>query len=292
MTKKETIKRYHLIIQKLRNFPANFDEIIQFLEIQSEIHGYDFVISKRTFQRDLNDIRTLYNIDIQYDQSKRSYFIEHQEEGSHSERLMEAFDTFNLLNVSEDLTKYVHLEKRKAQGTEHLSDILKAIKDRKHIQFSYKKFTDEPASTRTIAPLGLKEYRNRWYILGRDTDDQEIKNFGFDRINNLKITSQHFENEKVFDLSEYYNHSFGVNRPVNAQPIKIVLSFHPYQGKYIKTLPLHHSQEVIEDNDKELRVSLYIYPTYDFWIEIQSMGNKVKVIEPNNLKELVDELNK
>lgn len=292
MTKKESISRYHLIIQKLRNFPADFDEILDFLKLQSDIHGYDFVISKRTFQRDLNDIRTLYNIDIQYDKTKRAYYIDQQEDSSYSERLMEAFDTFNLLNVSEDLTQYVHLEKRQPQGTEHLSVLLKAIKNRNLIQFSYEKFTEIQKDKREVAPLGLKEYRNRWYVLGRDMEDQQIKNFGFDRLQDLVVTKDKFEVDTKFDLTEYYKHSFGVNRPVSGKPIKIVLSFHPYQGKYIKTLPLHHSQEVLIDDEKELRISLYIYPTYDFWIEVQSMEDRVTVIEPADLKKMVDELNK
>lgn len=288
LTKKETIKRYHLIIQKLRSFPANFEEILQYLEMQSEIHGYDFNISKRTFQRDLNDIRSLYNIDIQYDKMKRAYYIDFQEEGAYSDRLMEAFDTFNLLNVSEDLTRYVHLEKRQPQGTEHLSVLLKAIKSQNCIEFSYKKFTDEPQSKRRIEPLGLKEYRNRWYVLGKDVEDQQIKNFGFDRLQELVVTKDNFEVDSSFNLSHYYKHSFGVNRPIDKEPIEIVLSFHPYQGKYIKTLPLHHSQKVIIDTDKELRISLFIYPTYDFWIEIQSLGDNVKVLSPQNLKELTN----
>lgn len=290
MTKKETIKRYHLIIQKLRNFPANFDEIIQFLEIQSEIHGYDFVISKRTFQRDLNDIRMLYNIDIQYDNTKRAYYINYQEEENHALRLMEAFDTFNLLNVSEDLSQFVHLERRQPQGTEHLSEVLNAIKKNHLISFTYRKFTDEESSERRIEPLGLKEYRNRWYILGKDREDGNIKNFGFDRIQNINIKEERFKTPVNFNLKDYYKHSFGVNRPIDQDPATIILSFIPYQGKYIKTLPLHHSQEVLMDNEMEFRISLYIYPTYDFWLEIQSMGDKVKVIEPSNLKELVDEM--
>lgn len=289
MTKKESIARYHLIIQRLRTFPANFDEITQHLEIQSEIHGYDFNISKRTFQRDLNDIRTLYNIDIQYDKSKKSYFIYYQEEGAYSERLMEAFDTFNLLNVSEDLTQFIHLEKRQPQGTEYLSVLLKAIKKHNYIKFSYKKFTDEPKTIREIEPLGLKEYRNRWYVLGKDLEDQEIKNFGFDRLQELEVLTKKFNPHSHFDLAKYYEHSFGVNRPVNGDPVKIVLSFSPYQGKYIKTLPLHHSQEVVIDNEKEFRISLYIYPTYDFWIEIRSMGDNVRIVEPNNLRKLMNE---
>ena len=69
------------------------------------------------------------------------------------------------------------------------------------------------------------------------------------------------------------------------KPEKIVLSIEPFQGKYIKSLPLHETQEVLIDNDKELRVSLNIYPTYDFKQEILSMGENVKVLEPADFAE-------
>jgi predicted DNA-binding transcriptional regulator YafY len=58
------------------------------------------------------------------------------------------------------------------------------------------------------------------------------------------------------------------------------LSFTPFQGKYIKSLPLHETQQILIDNEKELRISLHIYLMPDFKMEILSMGENVKVLEP------------
>ena len=66
MSKRESIGRYNLIIRKLRKSPASLGEIMAFLELESEIQGYNYIVSRRTFIRDLEDIRSLYNIDIQY----------------------------------------------------------------------------------------------------------------------------------------------------------------------------------------------------------------------------------
>lgn len=59
MSKKESLIRYNLIIKKLRKFHATFEEIMAYLAFESALQEYDFNVSKRTFQRDLNDIRTV-----------------------------------------------------------------------------------------------------------------------------------------------------------------------------------------------------------------------------------------
>jgi len=74
MSKRESIARYNLVIKKLRKHPASFAEISDYLSLESELQDYNFNVSKRTFQRDLEDIRSLYNIDIQFDFSRRADF--------------------------------------------------------------------------------------------------------------------------------------------------------------------------------------------------------------------------
>jgi predicted DNA-binding transcriptional regulator YafY len=65
MSKREYILRYMLIIRRLRNKrQATFEEINSFLILESELQGYRLSISKRTFQRDLNEIRSLFNTDF------------------------------------------------------------------------------------------------------------------------------------------------------------------------------------------------------------------------------------
>lgn len=69
--KKEAVIRSRLILSKLRSKASNFDEINDFLMQKEEIQSYNFGISKRTFQRDLQDIAYIFSIDIAYDFSIR-----------------------------------------------------------------------------------------------------------------------------------------------------------------------------------------------------------------------------
>ena len=140
MSKRESITRYSLIIKKLRKTPATFNEISDYLLLESELQEYNFNVSKRTFKRDIEDISSLYNIDIVYDFSRKVYYIDFDEQSEINERIFEAFDTFNALNISDRLSDYIHFEKRGPQGTENLFGLLHAIKNKVQICFSYQKF--------------------------------------------------------------------------------------------------------------------------------------------------------
>ncbi|MCC6186039.1 MAG: WYL domain-containing protein [Chitinophagaceae bacterium] len=75
--------------------------------------------------------------------------------------------------------------------------------------------------------------------------------------------------------------------PSDDKPQDIILSFDPLQGKYIKSLPLHETQQILEDNDIELRIKLKLYVTQDLYMELLSYGANIKVIEPKLLAKQV-----
>jgi predicted DNA-binding transcriptional regulator YafY len=285
MSRRESISRCNLIIKKLRRAPATFKEISDYLELESELQDYNFTLSTRTFQRDLVEIRSIYNIDIQYDFSGRVYFIESDQQSEVSERIMEAFDTFSALNLAEKLSEYIWLEKRKPQGSENLYGILHSIKNRQIISFTYHKYWGDEVTGRIVKPYALKEFKNRWYLLGNDQKDSLIKCFALDRLSNLFITRNHFQFPDDFNVNDYFKYSFGIIRSDDELPQDIILSFDPFQGKYIKSLPLHESQEILDDNENELLIKLTLYITHDFLMEILSYGENVKVIKPDCLIE-------
>ena len=283
MTKRASIARYNLIINKLRRRPATFAEIEELLNNESELQGYNFNVSKRTFQRDRDDIRSLYKIDIQFDFSKQVYYIDIDDNPEANERILEAFDTFNALNLSERLSKHIHFEKRKPQGTEHLYGVLYAIKNQIQIKFVYQKYWENQLTERIAEPYALKEFKNRWYVLSKDLGDNKIKSFALDRITDLEILNKKFNFPKNFDVTEHYRYCFGIISPNGHQPELIILSFNSFQGKYIKSLPLHESQQILIDNEDELRIQLKLFITHDFFMELLSYGQNLKVIKPQSL---------
>lgn len=283
MSKRESIARYNLIIKKLRKHPASFAEIADYLALESELQDYNFNVSKRTFQRDLEDIRSLYNIDIQFDFSRKVYFLDFDEQPDVNERILEAFDTFNALNLSDRLSNNIHFEKRRPQGTENLYGLLHAIKNQLQIKFTYQKFWEDELTKRNVEPYALKEFRNRWYVLANDLKDNKVKSFALDRLSDLDITKKRFQFPDDFNVNRHYKYCFGIISPNGHKPEEIELSFDPFQGKYIKTLPLHESQQILIDNEKELRIKLTLFITHDFFMELLSYGENLRVIKPECL---------
>ena len=289
MSKRAYISRYLLIIKKIKAKPyATSEELQAYLEkqmdhLQMQDDTLNMGISKRTLQRDIKDIKNLFGVDITYSKTSKGYFINQSEmENMNFERMMEAFDLFNSLNIAQDLKPFIHLEKRKPQGTDNLYGLLHAIKNKLQIKFAYQKFWEEEITERTVAPYGLKEFKNRWYLMAKDSKDGHVKSFALDRLSKLEITSNSFEFTCAYNIEESYRYCFGIISPTDEEPQDIILSFNSVQGKYIKTLPLHETQEILIDNEIELRIRLRLRFTHDLLMELLSYGGNMKVLQPQS----------
>jgi predicted DNA-binding transcriptional regulator YafY len=68
------------------------------------------------------------------------------------------------------------------------------------------------------------------------------------------------------------------------------------QAKYFQSLPLHHSQEIIEETNEYTIFQYYLTPDYDFKQDVLSFGVSVEVLEPellrNEIGEVISELNR
>ena len=288
MSQRKTALRHSLIINKLRrHHRATFSEICDYLERESEIRGEDLSISKRTFVRDIDDIDEIYGIYIKFDYSARNYFIAEDSTEEIDNRRLEAFDVFNALKIKERQAEHIFLDNRQSAGTEQLYSLLHAINRRLQISFDYQTFYREDAVKRTLNPMAIKEFKYRWYLFALDTYNNQIKCYGLDRMSNLQISNTTFEPPADFNLSERLQYCFGIVSPNAEQPSEVVLSFEPLQGQYIKSLPLHHTQKILTDNAEEVRISLTVFLTYDFIMELLSYGDTVKVIQPQSI---IDEL--
>lgn len=294
MSKRGYISRYLLILKKLKVKPySTYEELQAYIEnqfdyLQMQDDNLQIGFSKRTLQRDIKEIRNVFGIDIEYSKSQKGYFISQNEnENMNFQRMMEAFDMFNSLNLAQDLTPFIHLEKRRPQGTENLYGLLHAIKNRLQIKFTYQKFWEEELSQRLAEPYALKEFKNRWYIMAKDSKDNNIKSFALDRLTNLEITNQTYQYPDNYSIEQSYRYCFGIISPNDAEPQDIILSFDPFQGKYIKTLPLHDTQQVLVDNDVEMKIKLKLCLTHDFVMELLSFGDNMKVIEPKSLADQI-----
>ncbi len=290
MSKRGYISRYLLILKKLKAKPfSTYEELQGYIDNQFDYQQMlddtlNIGFSKRTLQRDIREISNIFGIDIEYSKSEKGYFINQSEtENMNFQRMIEAFDMFNSLNLTQDLTPFIHLEKRKPQGTENLYGLLHAIKNKFQIKFSYQKFWEDEISKRTVEPYALKEFKNRWYIMAKDSKDNSIKSFALDRLSNLEISNKTFLHPDTYNIEQSYRYCFGIISPNDEEPQDIILSFDPFQGKYIKTLPLHDTQQILVDNEDEVQIKLKLCVTHDLIMELLSFGDNMKVLKPDTL---------
>jgi hypothetical protein len=287
MSKRESLLRYTCIINKVRSQPSTLNEIQDYLMTQGEIQGFRYDISARTFKRDLEEIFSLYKIDICYDFSTRTYKVNEDDDTETNIRMLEAFDTLNMLKVSEGISNYVFFERRKPKGTEFLYVLLHAIKHKLQINMKYQKIWSDEVTDRIIEPYALKESQNIWYVLAYQPNDDKVKTFGLDRIVDIDVLKRRFQVKKDFNIHEAFKYCFGIDSHGSEKPEEIILSFDPEEALYIKNLPLHETQEIIVDNEEECQIKLKLFLSYDFIMQIRSRGNRVKVLKPLKLKNMI-----
>lgn len=293
MKKDFFLTRYALIIKRLEKCAATYEEVESYLLDSFEFQDAGvYRYSKRTFQRDLKAILNLFNLEIVNNRSDDyKYTIISRpimEVDEYNQRLLESYQIINTLNSYPDFEDYVFLESRKHRGINSFYELLHAIRNRKVIEFSYHNYLRDSHTQRKVYPLLLKESKDRWYLVGLDKKDEQVKCFGLDRISNLSLFDATFKKYEM-DFKTYFKYAFGVICFHNQTPHRIVFECSNSQKEYIKSFPLHDSQIIIEETVEKCVFQMMLYPTYDFMQEILSYGKEVKVIEPTILIDQIKE---
>ncbi len=203
------------------------------------------------------------------------------------EKVLDAVNIRKGISNKEEARKVVQTEiTPKLTGSELIPLLVEALDNKKIIEFEYKKFDDEESKVVKLEPYLLKEDRHRWYIIGKKgKHPNPTTTYALDRIINIRILDERFQPIE-FDFDDYYKYSFGIT-VIKEPPLEVVLSFTPFQGNYLKTLKIHHSQQTIIDNENEFRISVYVKPSWEFYEKILGYGDTVKVISPQSI---IDEM--
>lgn len=67
--------------------------------------------------------------------------------------------------------------------------------------------------------------------------------------------------------------------------MNVVLRFDITQFNYLTSLPLHHSQEIINKDANTFTVKLFVHPTYELKMEILKFGDYCEILEPSFYRE-------
>lgn len=288
MPKSKYLLRFALLTRLVKSRPGiSFQEIqrdvVKNLQILNERDGKTPTgYSKRSFERDMKDIREAAGIEISYDPTVKGYILNSRDYGSFGiERNIDVLFEYQVFNANRETKQYLQLEPQPIAGSEHLLLILHGLKSNCRLRFNYQKFYESLPTQRNVEPLVLKQFKRRWYLLARDCGDGQKKTFGLDRISDLNNTTEKFTYPSDFEPIAYYKHCFGIINPDEDDvPYDVELTVFGLQGKYIKTMPLHPSQQLISETADSISIRLHLYITEDFIIEVLSHGPKVKVIKP------------
>lgn len=172
------------------------------------------------------------------------------------------------------------------RGLNLLPDIIDAATSHQAVRITYRNYKNcDEEYTVVVHPWYIKQYNNRWFLMAYDAEADRISNYALDRIQNFNVEEDvaYIPNKEV-DFEHYFDDVFGVTiPPSDVEKIRVLLQFSKKQYPYIVSKPLHHSQEIVDVENRILAVE--VRPTYEFTQLILSFGFDVQVLEPEPFKQ-------
>ncbi len=197
--------------------------------------------------------------------------------------MLDSFVVGNLIGENQSLKDRILVDQIPS-GRDHLTPILEAMKENRVVNLTYKAFKYTKAYSFPVEPYCVKLFENRWYMLGHNLSRDSIRLYSLDRIESVEMTDRTFKMDKDFCAADYFSCYFGVVTDERIKPTRIVLRANANHTPYLKSLPLHHSQRLIEDNGEYADFELFLAPTYDFIMKLLQVGGMIEVIQPASLR--------
>ena len=303
------------LLNKLRPYPT----MEQLQDRISESLNLDRRISRSSVDKDLKAMRDFYKAPIQFSKNHKGYFYEDPHFSINSFPLTE--DEVRILDLSTSFLKQIKFsgyftqfesvieklisgfrlskipgyENRQLLETEEpLSDtglrwletVYSAILYKQALEVQYKRFNSDDSKMHLFSPYLLREYRNRWYMVGYSEKAEAVTTLALDRVQSMTESANKYNTIDSFNEKDYFRYSFGVTVYTNTDPQIIELLFDSSVAGYLLTKPLHSSQ-VANQQDNGLHILLNCYVTPELEMTILSYGENVKVLGPVHLKEKI-----
>ncbi len=247
----------------------------------------------RSFFRCKKDILSIFDIDIKCKRSREGsvYYIANPDDDPNSQTkqwLLSQFALSQSLDASRELQDQIIYE-HIPEGTEYLTTIVEALRDHKKLLISHLRFDTDQPHVFYMAPLCLKVFKQRWYVLGfieeldgSNKTGNEPRTYALDRVKHLELTDKTFKQPKDFHPQEFFLPYYGVFCGSEYKP-EIVRARVATEkdAKYLRTLPLHHSQREPEPCVFEW----FIAPTFDFIQQLRTYGPALEVLAPQSLRD-------
>jgi predicted DNA-binding transcriptional regulator YafY len=185
-----------------------------------------------------------------------------------------------------ELSHFVQFESAVSSGgNEFLPQLLDAIRSNVEVTFDYSSFVTGKSKNRSVTPLLLKEYRNRWYLVSFDKSKNDIITYALDRMKNLVLTDIVVQKPVNFNPDDYFKFSVGISADNKSHPEKIIFKADNVAAKYIESQPFHSSQEIVKTGKNRSTFQLIVYISEELIRTILSFGGEIEVVEPQTLRD-------
>ena len=321
---KEAFLRYRIIDRMLRDKAHPYPEMDDLIDELEEKLGKSFSVS--TVQKDIKSMKEDdllgYNAPIKFHRAHKGYYYTDENfsitEVPLSEEDINAIEfaakvlqqfkdvklfgnfgsavdkIFNAVSVNsilddEEAEQLIHFEKVPYyKGSEWIAPILENIKQRKPIILEYKRFDLDSSKMHELHPILLKEYRNRWYLIGMLEKNDRIIILALDRVNQIFESKLTYRFHKQFSSNNYFKYAYGITT-FDGEPSDVIFQCNPVQASYIKTQSLHHTQKIVKETDDYVQFSMQVGITTELIMDLLAYGDGVKVLQPESLKNEIKE---
>lgn len=244
-------------------------------------------LALRTFHTHREAIAELFGVEIKCDISTYEYYVSSTDllrSDKTRQWLLNSFTLSNMIIAGHNMKDRILFEEI-PKGTEYIQTVIEAMQQNKELQIDYQPF-DGNRATFHLQPYAMKVYNQRWYIVGYLKEKEGIRNISLDRTLEMKLTAVSFVVPDDFDAEAYYAHTVGIYVNENLKPQKVVVRAYGIHVDYMRSLPLHYTQREIKTIHKtysDFQYTLCLTP--ELTSKLLSMGEKVEVLEPQELKD-------
>lgn len=286
------LQKYIWLIDTIRRAgKISLEEISGRWERNKDLSDYK-PLSRATFNRWKDAIFSQFGIIISCQRAGGYlYYIENPEDIDEDELKKWMLDSFAVSNlISENLSlKDRILVTQIPSARNHLATLLEAMKENRVVTITYCGFNKSQSHSFPVEPYCVKLFDNRWYVLAHNVRFNDCRIYGLDRIERLEVTDETFKLPEDFSASEYFSDYFGIVIDKDIRPQRIVIRAYDEHIPYMKSLPLHRSQRLLEENDGYADFELFLAPTYDFVMGLLHVGTMIEVMSPASLRKTMKE---
>ncbi len=170
------------------------------------------------------------------------------------------------------------------EGMDNFTPLFNAIVDKQPLKLTYQSFKKNSKETVIVHPYYLKQYNKRWFLIAWNDEKDFMANYAFDRIKGIEDANVPYKPTNV-NFFDYFEDMIGVSKDTRTEPQTVKLWISPAQWPYIKTKPLHGAtQRLVSLDETGAVITIEVFINYELEQLLLSFGEKVKVLEPEELK--------